>query len=743
LVGSVTVGKTVVARHGQLVCMLEDRSEYKAKRTVREVDFISQIDAVKLEQSGSVRAVVKIDGKHKAEASDRAWLPFTVRLYFYAGVDSAKVVHSFVFDGDHEKDFIRGLGLRFAVPMREEVHNRHVRLAGETGMFAEPVRVISGRRSPGGEPYAKQIAGKPLPNLDKLPLKADVAMMAEWNDFKLTQLSPESFAIKKRTGDHSAWIDAAAGKRSLGLVFVGDTTGGLAVGMRNFWQLHPTSLEVRKAATLEAELTVWLWSPDAQAMDLRHYDVKAHGLDATYEDVQPGFSTPHGIARTTELTLRPFGQTPPTAELWEWAKSTAQPPLLVCTPEYYHSIAVFGIWSLPDRSTPAKKWFEEQLDRGVAFYQGQIEQRRWYGFWDFGDVMHAYDTTRHTWKYDIGGYAWDNSELMPDLWLWYSFLRSGRADIFRMAEAMTRHTQEVDCAHLGRFAGLGSRHNVRHWGDGAKEVRISQALLKRIYYYLTTDERMGDLIDEVVDVDFRLVEVDPLRMIEPKTKYPTHVRVGPDWFALASNWMTAWERTGDTKYRDKILTGMKCLAAMPKKLFSGQSYGYDPKTGMIYQIHDKAGVPTLAALMGGPEFCFEVRTVIDLPEWNEAWLHYCEFLTASAAEQKKALGATVNGGRGAHYARMPAFAAFVKKDAKLAQHAWQEFLGGKGGGQKQLFQSRTIQGPEYPIVVDEVPGVSTNNTAQWCLNAIELLEMIGEHLPANDPRWTDKEPRTK
>ncbi len=93
-------------------------------------------------------------------------------------------------------------------------------------------------------------------------------------------------------------------------------------------------------------------------------------------------------------------------------------------------------------------------------------------------------------------------ELGTDMWLWYSFLRTGRAEIFRMAEAMTRHTGEVDVYHLGRFAGLGSRHNVRHWGCGAKEARISQAAYRRFFYYLTTDERAGDLMRAVVDADF-------------------------------------------------------------------------------------------------------------------------------------------------------------------------------------------------------------------------------------------------
>lgn len=42
-------------------------------------------------------------------------------------------------------------------------------------------------------------------------------------------------------------------------------------------------------------------------MDLCHYDNVAHGLNASYEDVQEGMSTPYGIARTTTLTLVPQG----------------------------------------------------------------------------------------------------------------------------------------------------------------------------------------------------------------------------------------------------------------------------------------------------------------------------------------------------------------------------------------------------------------------------------------------------
>jgi hypothetical protein len=138
------------------------------------------------------------------------------------------------------------------------------------------------------------------------------------------------------------------------------------------------------------------------------------------------------------------------------------------------------------------------------------------------------------------------------MWLWYCFLRSGRTDVFRMAEAMTRHTSEVDTYHSGRFAGLGSRHKVRHWACGAKEARISQAAFRRFYYYLTGDERTGDIMREVVDLDAKVMEIDPMRLASPRTgpiPYPGRTRGGPDWLACAGNRMTKSERTGDNRYR--------------------------------------------------------------------------------------------------------------------------------------------------------------------------------------------------
>ena len=111
---------------GRLTGLRQDEPE----RGVAVEAFTSEVQKVTVEQEGPVRAVVKVDGVHKTVAG-REWLPFSVRLYFYAGSDSIRMAHTFTFDGDEYKDFICGLGVRFNVPMHDEFYNRHVRFAGQ------------------------------------------------------------------------------------------------------------------------------------------------------------------------------------------------------------------------------------------------------------------------------------------------------------------------------------------------------------------------------------------------------------------------------------------------------------------------------------------------------------------------------------------------------------------------------------------------------------------------------------
>ena len=697
-------------------------------------DYESVMKDVSVERQGHVRAVVKVEGVHKVISSQETaggrqeWLPFTVRLYFYRGSDQIRLVHTFIYNGDERRDMITSLGLRFSVPMREEAYNRHIAfVTDDGGVWAEPVQPLDGRRdlSIRGERrnlQAEQMEGKRIPAYDTFdPMNRHLLdNWAKWDGFRLSQLTDNSFSIRKRAIAGSPWIGTYTGVRAPGYAFVGDVSGGIGVGLKDFWQSYPSTIEVSKARSEEAELTLWLWSPEAEPMNLCHYDTIAHDLIASYEDVQEGMSTPYGIARTSTLWLLPQDGYHGKAAVAADAMQTVSAPQLLPTPAYLYEKRAFGVWSLPQ--TGKRDDVEERLEQYVGFYQKAIEQHKWYGFWNYGDIMHAYDPERHSWRYDVGGFAWDNTELATPMWLWYNFLRTGRSDIWRMAEAMTRHCSEVDTYHIGPLAPLGSRHNVSHWGCGAKEARISQSAFDRFYYYLTTDERTGDLMREQTDADTLLYHLDPMRLAEPREKFPcqapARLRVGPDWLAYAGNWMTEWERFGTEKYRDKIVAGMQSIAELSDGVFTGNlAKGYDPATGRISYDGDPALRKTnhLLTIMGGFEVMNELMPMTRVKAFEETWLDF--------ARRYKQMAHDIQGSS-FPVRRLEAYAAWIDRDPARAANTWKALWGVADNDLLLSDKTRRLVPPEVPAPLDEMDGISTNNAALWSLDAIYMEEVL-------------------
>ncbi len=333
--------------------------------------------------------------------------------------------------------------------------------------------------------------------------------------------------------------------------------------------------------------------------------------------------------------------------------------------------------------------------------------------------MRTYSDVRHGWLYDIGGHAWNNTELMPNAWLWFAFLRSGRADAFRLAAAMTRNTGEVDVYHSGPFMGLGSRHNVSHWGCGAKEARISEAWLKRCFYYLTTDERTGDLMREVLTVDETIARIQPLRHELTRPDEPVLYRIAPDWLAMASNWMTEWERTGDPRYRDYVLAGMRSIGAMPEAFRTRQAFRLDPVTKRLSDVGEpNLKVGEFLVLFGGDQIMVELGELIPCPEFTAAWAALCATWVAEKRD---------------FYTRMriTAFLANAKRDPALKARAWQLMKDSLVVGGRARFPAAptALTGPEVAEPVAELSPLDTPGTAQWALNVITTLQLAREFAP--------------
>ena len=714
-------GDRTVAGGVNLVCRLRRREAGQAGDLCRCEDFLGLVRRLTVEQAGPVRALLRLDGVHRGAASGRQWLPFTLRLAFWAGLGQMDLVHTIVFDGDPAADFIAGLGLRCHVPLLDTPDNRHVRFAGEGGIWCEPSRYA--HLSAPAARQLEQLAAR------RIEPRGEDLMLPAWDAFRLDQDSSDHFVIRKRQAGPVSWVDCGHGRRAPGLAAVSDPGGGLAVGVEDFWQAFPSALAIAGLTGTETALTAWFWSDEAAPMDLRHYGTRDHR--PVYEAVNPDpavYSSAEGIARTSRLRLLALGPDTTHEDLAARAAVASSPPLLVADPAHYAACRVFGPWAPADRSTPARAAVEGELDRQFAFFRDQIEERRWYGFWHYGDVMHTYDPQRHVWRYDIGGCAWHNAELAADLALWYHFIRSGRADAFRMAAAMTRHTSEVDSYHLGVWKGQGTRHNVVHWGCPCKEPRVCVAGPKRFLYYLTADERMGDLLAEVAESHLgRATNV-------PADPAACQARIGPTWATFSGNWLAAWERTGDRRWRDLLIRGIEGILASPHRLLTGTPFDFDPATGaMTYAGDHPYHANRLVSIFGGAEAWMELADLVDHPAFAEAVAEYGRVHAATPEEcARLPEGLTRTLSLRWSVAKLAAFAAARDGDARLARRAWELLFVGDGFGHKGDSLSprgRFTEAPD-PLrggVVHE-SSLSTNHDSQWALNVVFALGQVPEAL---------------
>ncbi|KDN67574.1 hypothetical protein CSUB01_03628 [Colletotrichum sublineola] len=763
-------GKTI-GQNGRLVLHsqsgVEDRAELKGQAGIAHFHFESNIEEVTVSNDNTARALVTVRGKHTAqgEGSHADWLPFILRFYLYRNSEAVRIVHTVIYDGKADEDFISGLGIRFEVPLEGEEHyNRHVRISGvDGGLLSEAVQGITGlRRDPGATVRTDQFEGAELPDPATWGQRVTTRLrwIPTWSDFSLTQLSPDGFTLKKRTKAGQSWVNIPGSTRAGGLAYLGGATkGGLAVGLRNFWKRYPTGIDITNAAAADkGEITIWIYSPAAPALDIRPYhdglgqDTYAKQLDAleiTYEDYEPGFNNPYGVGRTNEIFLYGFDSTPNRTLLAHLTEHTNNPPVLYGEPGYLAETKALGNYWAPPSASPSgvEADIEKHLDFLFKFYEGQVEQRRWYGFWDHGDFIHTYDTDRHQWRYDVGGYAWDNSELSPDLFFWNYFLRTGREDVYRFAEALVRHTGEVDIYHLGDLKGLGTRHGVQHWGDSAKQARISTPQYRKAFYFVSGgDERTGEIVQEMLDADKTYGLLDPNRKVRTDGWVPTPnasvaVGLGTDWSSLASAWLLEWERRGPRweEARAKLTNTAASIARLKNGFVTGSGL-YNLSDGTLGPPpadptnNGTVAVSHLSAVFGlmevVAEFIEHAGGSGDVPEgFEQAWYDYSYYYAAGAAEQTARYGkAFGNTSLKQGHSRLTAYAAHRTANATLAARAWREFFDSDGLKQTAPWDTVRFDGSAVLAPVDEAAWISTNDAALYGQAAIVNLALIGDSL---------------
>ncbi len=687
------------------------------------------IESVEMEESGPLQCVFCFKGAHGP-------MRFAVRMYLWNGSPEIRFVHTFFFAGKEENDYLKCMGIRFDAALAGPAWERHVKIATDRNLFHEAAMLLfCNHPRVAQDIYQNQMDGGRYIPKEGDNVKEAVKHLPMWNRFALCQDSPSHFQIKKQIRPECCTVSCLHGYRAPGVMAVAGEAGGLMIGIKDFWQKYPSGLEADGLGDENTCCTAWFYSPEAEAYDFRHYTTESYNL-SLYEGFEKPGPSAYGIAVTSECLVKLTGSLPSDGEVKAFADRTAKGPVYVGTPEYYHDKRAFGYWSLRKENTETEKWLEEQLDRAFEFYQDEIENRSWYGLFDYGDIMHTYDKVRHCWRYDMGGFAWQNTELVPTYWLWLYFLRTGREDVYTVMEAMSRHCSEVDIYHFGPKKGIGSRHNVRHWGCSCKEPRVSMAGHHRYLYYLTGDYRLGDVFEDVRDADQSMGDLYYYMGPGADGSEKLCVRSGPDWSSFVSNWMTEYERTLDQKYLERIERGLSDIAAAPFRLLSGPGFEYDMESGhLIYKGEDEE-TPNmhLQVCMGGPEIWLELADMLEHEGLRQMLIEHGRFYWLPKEEKIRLTGGQItNRSFGFPIAEgaLAAYAARETGDQDLMELTWKiladAMLNGRCGIEPVTYAVQRGQNGDKEL--QEEPWISTNFISQWCLNVIVALEFIREALP--------------
>ena len=709
------------------VLMLCHETETENSVTQKTVRCPARVLSRKLEMSGPLETVFCFDGVHLDGEKEK--MPFRIRMHVYAD-GSISFEDTFFFKGDPQTDRLAGWGLRFETELSGKSYQRQIRYLTDGDPYRDtPTQLFYWRKHLDPALLAAQTSGETVEASAELDTIAED--LPRWDRFRLIQDSAQHYTIRKKAWKDGCWLDGVQGKRAPGGMAVSDPKRCLSLHIRDFWEKYPAGLETESLSGEKTFCTAWFYTPGAEPFDFRHYDRRTYP-DGNYEGFDYMRPDPNGIAVTCSVNLFAQAGRISDEELRIQNESVRHPAIYVGDPAYYQENHAFGFWGLPQTETETGRWMERQIEAACDFYRDEVEARNWYGLFNYGDLMHTYEACRHMWRWDVGGYAWDNTELTPTYWLWLQFMRTGSEKVFRMAEALSRHTADVDQYHFGPMKGLGSRHNVRHWGCPCKEPRISMAGHHRPLFYLTGNRRIGDCMED------SLSAAESLKAMPWYTqrKEGITLRSGPDWSALVSDWMTAYERTLDERWKQMIEAGIADLMQTPLGLTSGPLYGFDAETGHLrYEGESEKPVSMhLQACMGGPEVWMETAEMLEKPELSELVARNGRYFYLSEAERMKASGGLLKGrsfGSPIYSAEMQAWAAASLRDDRMAENIWTGLLAllysekHPEGFLKQEAYAMGENGEKWM----EIPWISTNFTAQWCLKAIVMSAWIPKAIP--------------
>ena len=415
---------------------------------------------VELEEVGSLRAVIKCSGAYEADIPFHhyaGYRPFRLvtRIYAYAGQTYLRVLHTVVVACNPRETEVEEIALRVPVSLKTPVRFR-----------AAPL-------------YPPACGGIKGGRLTEGNLNPDEAIL-------LGQRSDNQFRVEQQRAGQQRTI--AEGERTEGWMTIEDDRVGVGVGLRYMPEEYPKALRVTGTGT---GVDVFLWKD----LDGKRLSFKRYAEVVSWEEGEGVYADGTGTAKTSEFFVC-FYKTSERDEMPARLRGLLAPSHVAIDPEWGAKCEVTGGFAPIDTKQFPES--ERMMTGFLDWLARNIQLGRWYGFFDWGDALVAWEQEANDWRF-YGRWGWCNSEWDPRHGVWIQYLRTGRADYFQLGESMTRHSVDVDTCHFHPFrpymVGGCFRHSTDHFGD---EPCASHTFVDNWvdYYYLTGDLRTYEVLQE-------------------------------------------------------------------------------------------------------------------------------------------------------------------------------------------------------------------------------------------------------
>ena len=506
--------------------------------------------------SGPLHTIYRMEGTYTYNREDNRPSPFTIRLHLYAGKTYIKVLHTFTYTGIPDKHIPRG-GQHANVALTADVLLKEDRETLDSG-WMQPNDRISAigidlkyklddniqfkselHNGTWNSPGSSDVHNENLsannraslfqtgPKPDRIPPVPNSTMDERIDGFK-AHLTKGNKVIQKK-------------EKAVGWVDISDQKWGIGIGIKNFMKEYPKEIVIDQNGQ---EAIAYIWSPNAGPLSLARSSLRRdQGMIANMAE---------GITKTTELVIYFHESGVSDNDLQEVMHSFLDPPVPHAAAEVYAKSKVYGQFA-PKSSSNAS--FERALDYKFDWQLYNADWEPWYGMLDYGDQMNYF--FRDDW------FRWENNEPSIDFMYWLQYMRTGESKYYHAAEAMSRHTMDVDNIHwptdekyygdtnesidywrweakestASPYLGVGRRHANQHWSAILSAHVWLQGWLAS--YYLTGYHRGLDIAKLTADSYIRRL-------------WGGHGLTGRRLYLSLWNLVEAWDATKDERYLNEL-----------------------------------------------------------------------------------------------------------------------------------------------------------------------------------------------